>query len=67
MSCWGASLREIGRSQRLRGVRGRERWGVDDIGEMGEWSRAGLRRGGSCRALGWKGSTSRIGPELEHG
>ena len=67
MSCWGASPREIGGSRRLRGERGHERRGVDDIGEMGEWSRAGLQRGGSCHALGWKGSMSRIEPELERG
>ena len=51
----------------MRGVRGHERRGVDDIGEMGEWSHAGLCRGGSRRALGWKGSMLRIGPELECG
>ena len=66
MSCWGASLREIGGSQRSRRVRGRERQGVDDIGEMGEWGHAGLRRGGSRCALGWKGLVSRTGPKSEH-
>ena len=55
MSCWGASPRGIGGSWRSRGAWGCERWGVDDVGEMGEWSHAGLRKGGSCCALAGRG------------
>ena len=36
-------------------MRGRERRGVDDVGKMGERSRAGLQKGGSRRALAGRG------------
>ena len=36
-------------------MRGCERQGVDDLGKMGERSRAGLRKGGSHRALAGRG------------
>ena len=55
MSCWGARPRGIGGSRRLRGVRGCERRGVDDLEKMGKRSRAGLRKGGSRRALAGRG------------
>ena len=55
MSCWGARPRGIGGSRRSRGARGCERRGVDDLGKMGERSRAGLQKGGSRHALAGRG------------
>ena len=47
--------RGIGGSWRSRGAWGHERRGVDDLGKMSKRSRAGLRKGGSRRALAGRG------------
>ena len=55
------------REPEVKGSVRSQEMGVDDIGEMGEQSRTGLCRDGSCHALGWKGLVLMIGPKLECG